>query len=214
MPKKGTRAGHAWVAVVFSVLALWVVSPRPATAQQEFPVQDLKFPSHPLQFRTDRLSLPADAVRFPADTVRFPADAVRFPVEDMAAPVAKSKKEVKFALQGDVMFDFDKATIRLEAELVLQRLAARIKKDFGRGRIRVEGHTDSKGSDSYNKKLSGRRAASVKAWFAQKGGLSSRRISTQGVGEARPVAPNTKGGKDNPEGRQKNRRVEIIVRTP
>jgi len=169
-----------------------------AAAQGKFHIEDLHFPVQDL--------------RFPVQDLRFPVDALRLPVVDMTAPVAKTKKETKFSLLGDVLFDFDKATIRPQADAVLRRIAARIKKDFRRGRVRVEGHTDSMGSDAYNRKLSKHRAASVKTWFAGKGGISARRIAAQGFGEKRPVAPNTKGGKDNPEGRQQNRRVEIIVR--
>jgi outer membrane protein OmpA-like peptidoglycan-associated protein len=77
--------------------------------------------------------------------------------------------------------------------------------------VRVEGHTDAKGSDSYNQKLSDRRASSVKNWFVQKEGLKEVRFSTAGLGAKKPVAPNNKpDGSDNRDGRQKNRRVEIV----
>lgn len=73
-------------------------------------------------------------------------------------------------------------------------------------------HTDGKGSDAYNQKLSERRADSVRQWLGQKEGLAQVKMTTQGFGAARPVAPNTnKDGSDNPEGRQKNRRVEIVL---
>jgi outer membrane protein OmpA-like peptidoglycan-associated protein len=53
----------------------------------------------------------------------------------------------------------------------------------------------------------------VKAWFTDKEGLGGVQFSTQGLGEKKPVAPNTKpDGSDDPEGRQKNRRVEIILK--
>jgi outer membrane protein OmpA-like peptidoglycan-associated protein len=63
-------------------------------------------------------------------------------------------------------------------------------------------------------KLSDDRAASVKNWLVQNAGVSASRITTRGFGETKPVAPNTNpNGTDNPEGRQKNRRVEITIRT-
>ncbi|MBW1660432.1 MAG: OmpA family protein, partial [Deltaproteobacteria bacterium] len=75
-----------------------------------------------------------------------------------------------------------------------------------------EGHTDSKGSEEYNLALSQRRADSVKVWLIEEGGLKGITIITKGYGESKPVAPNTKpDGSDNPEGRAKNRRVEIYV---
>ena len=65
---------------------------------------------------------------------------------------------------------------------------------------------------SYNQRLSERRAASVKNWLIAKDGLTSIHFETEGFGARNPVAPNTKpDGSDNPDGRQKNRRVEIIV---
>jgi outer membrane protein OmpA-like peptidoglycan-associated protein len=78
--------------------------------------------------------------------------------------------------------------------------------------VRIEGYTDGKGSDSYNQKLSLRRAESVKKWL-ETHGLAGIRFSAAGFGAKNPVAPNTKpDGSDDPEGRQKNRRVEIVIR--
>jgi outer membrane protein OmpA-like peptidoglycan-associated protein len=66
----------------------------------------------------------------------------------------------------------------------------------------------------YNLKLSLRRAAAVKDYLALKEGFSVPSISIEGRGEASPVAPNeTPDGQDDPEGRQKNRRVEILVKS-
>jgi len=60
--------------------------------------------------------------------------------------------------------------------------------------------------------LSDRRAAAVKTWLATTGGLAKTTFSTKGFGAKQPVAPNTKpDGSDDPDGRQKNRRVEIII---
>ena len=76
----------------------------------------------------------------------------------------------------------------------------------------IEGHTDGKGDDNYNEKLSERRAASVRNWLAFHGVRTA--MTTRGWGKSKPVAPNTKpDGSDDPEGRQKNRRVEITVKT-
>jgi len=78
--------------------------------------------------------------------------------------------------------------------------------------VRIEGHTDAKGSEAYNKQLSIRRAESVKSWLIEKEGLGDRSFSTEGFGAKKPVAPNVKpDGSDDPEGRQKNRRVEIVL---
>ena len=149
---------------------------------------------------------------YPVVDLRYPSSDVPLPVFEMGAPVKETAREIHFRLSGDVFFDFDKATIRTEAEPVLGGLAKRIRAEFPGALVRVEGHTDAKGSDSYNQTLSQKRAESVKRWFSENGGLKSARITTQGFGESRPVAPNEKpDGSDNPEGRQENRRVEIVV---
>jgi outer membrane protein OmpA-like peptidoglycan-associated protein len=111
-----------------------------------------------------------------------------------------------------VLFDFDKATIKPEAATALHHVAEIIK-DKGKGRdVRIEGHTDGKGSATYNQRLSGRRAESVKQWLAEKEGLGQVKTTTQGFGATKPVAPNTRpDGSDDPEGRQRNRRVEIVL---
>jgi len=81
-----------------------------------------------------------------------------------------------------------------------------------RVRYMVEGHTDAKGTDVYNLGLSNRRARSVRDWFVKQGAVTPRDITTVGLGEGDPVAPNERpDGSDDPEGRQRNRRVEILV---
>src|SRR5712691_943792 len=117
--------------------------------------------------------------------------------------------EVRIDLAADVLFDFDKADILPKAEETLTK-AATIVKERAKGTVRVEGHTDSKGGDAYNMRLSERRANSVRDWLRTKGGLASFNFQTKGFGARQPVAPNQKpDGSDDPEGRQKNRRVAI-----
>jgi outer membrane protein OmpA-like peptidoglycan-associated protein len=126
--------------------------------------------------------------------------------------VKETATEIRIELAADVLFDFDKATIKPEAASALHSVAEIIR-DKGNGRmVRIDGHTDGKGGTAYNQSLSERRAASVKLWLAQKEGVAPTRMTTQGFGAMQPVAPNTnKDGSDNPEGRQKNRRVEIVL---
>ncbi len=125
--------------------------------------------------------------------------------------IKETETEVKINLQADVLFDFDKADIRQEAEPTLRK-AVDVLKKYPRSKVLIEGHTDGKGSDEYNQKLSERRANSVKDWFVKNGGIDSKRFETKGWGKTKPVASNIKpDGSDDPEGRQKNRRVEIIV---
>jgi outer membrane protein OmpA-like peptidoglycan-associated protein len=90
------------------------------------------------------------------------------------------------------------------------RQAADVVRKGARGVVRIEGHTDGKGAAAYNQKLSERRAAAVQKWLAEREGLRVK-FATRGFGATKPVAPNAKpDGSDDPDGRQKNRRVEIV----
>lgn len=125
--------------------------------------------------------------------------------------VKETATDVRVEVAADVLFDFDKAIIKPQAEAELKQVAALILKR-GKGKIRIEGHSDAKGSDSYNQKLSIQRAEAVRNWLAQKGAIDPARITAEGMGAKKPIAPNTQpGGADNPEGRQRNRRVELII---
>lgn len=116
---------------------------------------------------------------------------------------------IQINLSSDVLFDFDKAELKPEADSELQK-AADIIRQKGKGLILISGYTDSKGTDAYNKRLSLARAQAVKNWFEAQG--LHQNYQTEGLGAANPVAPNANDdGSDNPEGRAKNRRVEIIV---
>jgi outer membrane protein OmpA-like peptidoglycan-associated protein len=115
--------------------------------------------------------------------------------------------EVDIDLPGDVLFDFDKSTLRPEAIPVLQKVVVVIQ-GYPTYVVTISGHTDSKGGRAYNQALSERRALSVKAWLVANGVANA--ATTQGFGGDQPVAPNTHpDGSDDPVGRQKNRRVEI-----
>jgi outer membrane protein OmpA-like peptidoglycan-associated protein len=116
----------------------------------------------------------------------------------------------RFQVVSDALFDFDKATLSPGAEETLNALLPLLAK-AGRHPARVEGHTDAKGSDSYNQTLSEKRAQTVKDWLVAHGALPAS-TPTAGWGKRHPVAPNTKpDGSDDPAGRQKNRRVEVVL---
>ncbi len=137
-----------------------------------------------------------------------------FHVQDLggqvqALQVRETATETRIELPADILFDFDKADLRPTAETALRQAAEVIRKG-ARGTVRIEGHTDAKGSAAYNQKLSERRAAAVQKWLAEREGLRVK-FATKGFGATKPVAPNAKlDGSDDPEGRQRNRRVEIV----
>lgn len=164
-----------------------------------------------------QVSRPLDVLVPPPMNLPFQTMDVHFAVEDVkgavqALAMKETKTEVKIELSGDVLFEFDKADIRPEAEPALQQVVEIIRQ-YPRAGISIDGYTDAKGADAYNLRLSDKRAAAVKSWLVQKGGVNGKQIKTKGWGKANPVAPNTNPDEsDNPDGRQKNRRVEITVK--
>jgi outer membrane protein OmpA-like peptidoglycan-associated protein len=117
---------------------------------------------------------------------------------------------IRIELSSDVLFDFDKADLLPKAIPALEKVST-VLKSYPNAFCSVKGHTDNKGSKEYNQKLSERRADSVKNWLLAHG--VSSRMAIRGWGATKPVAPNTlPDGRDNPVGRQKNRRVEIVVK--
>lgn len=115
-------------------------------------------------------------------------------------------------LPADVLFDFDKAELRPDAQASLAK-AAELLQSYANAPIAVRGHTDAKGSDAYNDALSLRRAQAVAERL--RGAAGGRPIAAEGLGKRRPVAPNQHAdGSDDPEGRQRNRRVEIVIEAP
>jgi outer membrane protein OmpA-like peptidoglycan-associated protein len=105
---------------------------------------------------------------------------------------------------GDVLFDSGRAELKAGAARTVDRLAA-FMRDHPERSLQVEGYTDSIGSDALNLALSQRRADAVRAALVSSG-VEGSRITTNGMGKASPVA-----GNDTAEGRQRNRRVEIVI---
>jgi photosystem I P700 chlorophyll a apoprotein A2 len=123
-----------------------------------------------------------------------------------------SAEEIKVQLKEDLLFDFDKADIKKAAEPVLEKVAV-VLKSYPQAKVLVEGHTDGLGKETYNQALSEKRAATVAQWLAARSGLKTSQVQTRGWGKTKPVAHNTKpDGSDDPEGRAKNRRVEIVIK--
>jgi outer membrane protein OmpA-like peptidoglycan-associated protein len=130
--------------------------------------------------------------------------------EEFTGPVQVSAQDDSFVvvLSGDVLFDFDKAVLKPQADAVLQQAASTIKAKSG-PRLRailINGHTDGIGDGAYNERLSERRAKAVADWFVNRRLLAQSTIRTQGFGKTQPRVPNT-----TPANRAKNRRVEIYL---
>ena len=114
-------------------------------------------------------------------------------------------ESLKLTLDSEVSFDFDRAEIKPAFMGSLDKLAGVIVR-YDRTRVLIVGHTDSIGSESYNRILSERRAGSVASYLAERG-VSWSRLQTEGRGEAEPRADNS-----TEAGRQLNRRVEIFLK--
>ena len=126
--------------------------------------------------------------------------------------VQETPHEIRLRLAGDLLFDFDKSDLRPDAVATLREVAAKIKATNPHGTILIAGYTDSKGSVPFNMRLSQQRAGSVETWLVQNAGFPAATFSPVGCGAANPVAPNeTADGHDDPDGRQRNRRVEIVI---
>jgi outer membrane protein OmpA-like peptidoglycan-associated protein len=107
-----------------------------------------------------------------------------------------------------IHFAFDKAVILPSSFPILDEIVNTLKSRPEVEHVTIEGHTDSKGSDEYNLKLSDRRAAAVREYLVGHG-IPASMLSSVGKGESMPIAPNDVNGKDNPSGRAQNRRVEF-----
>lgn len=126
----------------------------------------------------------------------------------------QSGRSLSMNLSGDVLFDYDKAALKPEAEEALKKVAV-VLSQFPESMVTIEGYTDSKGGKSVNLPLSRERATSVKDWLVKNGNVKAASITAKGYGEENPVAPNANAdGSDNPAGRALNRRVSIIVEKP
>jgi len=166
----------------------------------------------------------AQQARLDADAARAAADAQAQQARAAAEQSEREKEQLREQLRtelktihetretdrglvvnvSDVLFDFDKANLKPGAREKVARIAS-ILHSHPDLKIEVEGHTDSVGTDQYNQRLSERRAESVRAGLVQDG-VNRDVVGTAGFGESRPVATN-----GTAEGRQQNRRVEIVI---
>lgn len=166
-------------------------------------------------------TVPADnapAVAPPAPS-SSPAPSANLSAKVSTLAGAKSDLNVRMTefgtvidLPADALFAYDKATLSPDAEAQLRKAADLIRSRPATDEIQVIGHTDDHGGEAYNLKLSKARAQTVADWLAQQVGIRERHFTIIGKGKAEPLVPNrTVDGRDSPENRAQNRRVELIL---
>lgn len=131
-------------------------------------------------------------------------------IKDKQVGLQMMKKGLVITVVGDVLFDSGKAKIRSEAYDILNKIGTVLNENVPGLNVGVEGHTDNQpikfSGWKSNWELSTARALSVLHYLVDEKGVSPERVSAIGYGEYRPVASN-----DTQEGRQSNRRVEIVI---
>jgi len=150
----------------------------------------------------------AERARIEAEQAKRDKEAAQQRLFVSLSEILETRREARGLIVNlsDVLFDFNKATLTPGAREKLSKLAGILLAYPGSYRMEIEGHTDSVGSDEYNMKLSLDRAESVRYYLLQSGVTADRIVAARGFGEIRPVATN-----DTAEGRQSNRRVEIVI---
>ena len=135
-------------------------------------------------------------------------DALAQQLESSLNSILETKRSARGLVVniGDVLFDLGQASLRPEARERLSRLSGVLLAYPGPYTLEFEGHTDATGSDDLNNRLSDARATAVRDYVVGAGIRGDRVVGTRGFGKLNPVASN-----DTSDGRQRNRRVEIVI---
>jgi outer membrane protein OmpA-like peptidoglycan-associated protein len=123
------------------------------------------------------------------------------------AQVSQEERGIVLTIPGAVLFAQGKSVLSTSARGSLEKVAQVLQQQPSQGKFRVEGYTDSRGSDAVNAQLSQERAEAVRDYLVQRG-VDANQVEALGLGKANPIASN-----DTAEGRATNRRVEIVIPT-
>lgn len=129
---------------------------------------------------------------------------LRQKLQGTGVSVTRQGDNIVLNMPGNITFKTDSADISANFYDALNSVTL-VLKEYPKTILDIYGHTDNVGSDAYNQTLSERRAASVGQYLISHG-VDTRRVATQGFGKTRPIADNS-----TPEGRQQNRRVELVI---
>ena len=194
------------IGCIFAGIVAAIGVPQLASAQEPPPIQA----PGPIPVPKGSWQIPGE-IQKPSGPWQKPR-AIQVPKGIQAIKVESARCERRLSVGADALFDFNKSDLNSDAAKTLDALGPMIKK-LGSHKAIVEGHTDSIGSAVYNQELSEKRAATVKNWLVAHDDLPAT-TPIKGYGKNRPIAPNSNpDGSDNPEGRQRNRRVDVVVDT-
>lgn len=141
----------------------------------------------------------ADAL-FPEAEPQVRTRGIKAQDQQIPKPTAKPSAALS------VFFEFNSAVIRPEYHTDLDKLGHVLtQSQYAEKRLEIEGHTDGIGSDAYNRRLSEQRAKSVRQYLVERFAIDESRLMVRGYGKVQPIATN-----DTPEGRSKNRRIEVV----
>lgn len=130
--------------------------------------------------------------------------AMAIVIDQTIGNVKKIDQQIVIQLKGDHSFAYNSSEVLPEGKLVLKQLSALLV-DLPKSQVFIGGHTDSSGSDEYNKKLSMQRAESVALFFINQG-VDEARVGAFGFGEKAPISDNA-----TRQGREENRRIELRI---
>lgn len=159
------------------------------------------------QAQVAELKMTKEQLEAEAERRKAAEAAAQKSAEELArlASVKQEDRGMVITLSGSVLFASDKTELLPAAQQKLSEVAKALNEGNPNAQLVVEGHTDAKGSETYNLDLSARRAEAVRSYLVSQG-VDQSRIRSQGLGFARPIADNKSA-----EGRANNRRVEIVV---
>lgn len=188
---------------------------RDAVARAQRELDEARRRVDAAQTEADRAKANEDLARAEAERARLEAQQAKQDKNELQqrlftsiSAILETRREARGLIVSlsDVLFDFNQASLKPGAREKLSKLAGILLAYPGPYHMEIEGHTDAIGSQDYNQKLSEDRAQSVSSYLLGAGIASDRIVAVRGFGKLRPVATN-----DTPEGRQVNRRVEIII---
>ena len=203
MPESHSSSMMRLLVGVTALVTIAGCSKKPETA----PVPEVAAPSAAVPTTTTTAAAAPAAVDSAAERARRDAARARAQQDSVAAAKALASKtaaELRAALLAKVFFDYDRSELRDDARGALEAKLPILQANSGL-RIRVQGHTDERGSDEYNLALGQRRAASIKRWVGDRG-IDEKRIEIVSFGRERPAAPGEDEGT-----RAKNRRAEFEI---